>query len=77
MATEETIQSLIDYYTGLLIIQYNNKPKAMATISAISEEMIASGVMFDVRDGYSVDIAVGVQLDIIGKYVQSSLKFNV
>lgn len=59
----------IGYYSNLLIIQYNNLPKASATIAALAEALLASGVMFDVRDGFNVDTAVGVQLDIIGKYV--------
>jgi hypothetical protein len=69
MANATTVQQLIDYYVNLLIIQYHNKPKAQATIAAVVQELLASGVFFDVRDGFSVDTAVGVQLDIIGKYV--------
>lgn len=63
------IDDLIEYYTNLLIIQYNNRPKARATISAIADEILASAIYFDVRDGYDVETAVGIQLDVIGKYV--------
>lgn len=63
------ISDLLEYYENLLIIQYNNKEKARATIGLLIEELLASGILFDIRDGYSVDTAVGVQLDVIGKYV--------
>lgn len=63
------IKEIVDYYINLLIIQYNNRPKARATIEALIESGIANGVVFDVRDGFNLDTAVGVQLDIIGKYV--------
>lgn len=67
MATD--IQALIDYYTNLLIIQYNQKTKARAMIAAFAKQLLANGVFFDVRDGYNIDTAVGKQLDVIGKYV--------
>lgn len=63
------VQSIIDYYVNLLIIQYHNKPKARATIEALVKEAVASGIFLDIRDAYSVETAVGVQLDVIGQYV--------
>lgn len=68
MASSALITSLIEYYVNLLIIQYHNKPKAQATIAALISELIASGIFFDIRDGYDVETAVGVQLDVVGKY---------
>ena len=62
------VSDLIDYYTNLLIIQYNGQPKAAATIALIAEVFLASGVMLDVQNGYDLDNAVGVQLDVLGKY---------
>lgn len=69
MATQSDLDSIINYYVNLLIIQYHNKTNAQATITALMEQVVANGVYFDVIDGYNVDTAVGVQLDIIGKYV--------
>lgn len=63
------IPMLIAYYTNLLIIQYNNKPKARATVGAIAEQALAGGVYTDVRDAFDIETAVGKQLDVIGKYV--------
>lgn len=63
------IDNIVDYYASLLIIQYHNKPKAKAMVELFVREMLAAGIIFDVRDGYDVETAVGTQLDIIGKYV--------
>lgn len=63
------ITTLVEYYRNLLIIQYHDKPKAMATIEALAQEMMASGIMLDVLNGFDIETAVGAQLDIIGKYV--------
>lgn len=74
MASQSTIDELVEYYVNLLIIQYNQKPKARATIAMLAEMMLMSCVFFDVQNGYNIDAdlgptAVGAQLDIIGKYV--------
>lgn len=63
------LKSIIQYYAELLIIQYNNKPRAAQTIALLAEVLQANGITFDIQDGYAVDTAVGVQLDVIGKYV--------
>lgn len=63
------MSDLTEYYKNLLIIQYNNKEKAKATIELLVDELWASDIYQSVRDGYNIDTAVGLQLDIIGKYV--------
>lgn len=63
------VTALTEYYQNLLIIQYNNRDKAKATIGLLVDELLATGIYQDVRDAYSIDTAVGKQLDIIGKYV--------
>lgn len=62
------MDELIEYYVNLLIIQYHNKPKARATIEALIYALVASNVYFEVRDAYDIETAVGVQLDVLGKY---------
>lgn len=62
------ITDLINYYANLLIIQYNDQPKAQATIALLAKEILMNGVMLDVQNGYNIDTAVGVQLDVLGKY---------
>lgn len=61
-------EELIEYYIELLIIQYKNKPNARGTISAYITALMIYQIAIDVRDGYDIDTAVGVQLDILGKY---------
>lgn len=63
------LQQIIDYYVDLIILQYNGKPKAKATIELIAQQLLCDGVMFDVRDGFDVETAVGKQLDMLGKIV--------
>jgi Protein of unknown function (DUF2612) len=75
------ITDLIDYYANLLIIQYNDLPNASATISLLAETVLANGVAFDVQNAYNIDpdlgdTAVGVQLDVMGKYAGVSRYFS-
>lgn len=58
-----------DYYADLLILQYKTQPKARATISALTDKVIADGLLMDVINGFNLDTAVGKQLDILGKYI--------
>ncbi len=68
MASVITVQNLIDYYVNLLIIQYNDKPNARSTIAAFAEVLEANGILLDIQNAYNIETAVGVQLDVIGKY---------
>ena len=63
-----TTQEIIDYYTNLLIIQYNNKPKAIAHIDTLVSPVVMDQLPVDVQDAFNIDNAVGVQLDTLGKY---------
>jgi hypothetical protein len=64
-----TTQELIEYYASLLIIQYRNKPKAVATIETVAKLALIDQLPLSVQNAYSIGSAVGVQLDILGKYV--------
>ncbi len=63
------VTDIIEFYKNLLIIQYHDQPKAQATIQLLIDELWASGILLDVRNGYDLDTATGVQLDVIGKYI--------
>lgn len=63
------IEDIINYYVNLLIIQYNQLPNARATIAIFIQQLLANGVLFDIRDGYNLETAVGVQLDVLAKYI--------
>lgn len=72
-----TTQQLIDYYANLLILQYRGKPKAYATIQAFVKMFIMDQIPTQVQDAFNLDSAVGVQLDVLGKYAGVSRKgFN-
>lgn len=63
-------QDFIDEYLGLLIIQYSDKPKAVAEITLKASEY---SKIFDFYksffNAFDLDLAVGDQLTIIGKIV--------
>lgn len=63
------LEQIVQYYTNLLIIQYNNQPNARATIEALVRLLIAENLALQIKDAFDVDSAVGAQLDTIGKYV--------
>lgn len=63
------ITDLLKYYSDLLILQYHDKPKAIATIQLFVKQVIADGLFMEILNSYDLDIAVGVQLDRIGKLV--------
>lgn len=74
-----------DYLAGLLIIQYAQKPKAVATIKAIAKMFPADLILKIINykkkntrfgeqwaDAFDVDVAEGVMLDVLGKYIGAS-----
>ena len=56
------------YLASLLIIQYNQKPKAAATIEALAK-MFPDELILQVRDAFDLDTATGKALDTLAKYV--------
>lgn len=64
-----TIEQLQNYYVNLLIIQYINKPRAREHIEVLARAAIMDLLPLEVRDGFDIDTAVGVQLDVIGQYI--------
>ena len=58
-----------EYYSNLLILQYRGKPKAKATVEATIDAMISGQIFSQIENGFDPNTAVGVMLDIIGKYV--------
>lgn len=64
-----TPAEIAEYYQGLLIMQYSQLPKAVATINLLATELIADNVYQQVMDGFDIETAVGAQLDILATYV--------
>lgn len=64
-----TLSDILEYYANLLIIQYRSKEKAIATVKLVVKSLIADNLAIDTRNAYDLETAVGVQLDVIGKWV--------
>ena len=56
------IDEVIEYYKNLLIIQYNNKEKARATIGLLVNTLLQDDIYSQVQDAFSLETAVGKQL---------------
>lgn len=67
---------IVEYYSNLLIFQYSNKPKAVATIKATVTPIIMDQLPLTVQDAFDLDTAIGYQLDTIAKYVGVSRSGN-
>lgn len=63
------LENVIEYYENLLIIQYNNKEKARATVALNVRTLLSDNIVCEVQDGFNLATAVGEQLDILGKYI--------
>lgn len=63
-----TTEELIAYYSDLLIMQYNNKPKAIATVQSYVGELVADQIIQQVSDGFDLETAIGEQLTMLGTY---------
>jgi len=66
-----TDAELVDYYVNLLILQYQNKPNAKATVSLFVTEAICNQIIYQVLNAFDIDTAVNNQLTILGKYVNA------
>ncbi len=72
MDYNKALKELQDYYANLLIIQYHNKPKAIALIKNLVKYLYADMILFKIRDGFNIvnqPYAIGKQLDCIGEWV--------
>lgn len=63
-----TFNSLTEYYINLLIMQYFNKVRARQTVGTLVQELVASEIIAQVRDGFNLETAVGNQLDFLALY---------
>lgn len=70
MTTQEKIQEFKDYYKKLLISQFNNKEKALATINLLSEQFVVDGLIFDLINPAIVGGTFYTWvLDLINQYI--------
>lgn len=66
----------IDYYAGLLAIQWRTLPRATATMQILAKQAIADLFTAELQDAFDLNTAVGAQLDILGKYIGVSRNSN-
>lgn len=69
-----TYEEQLTYYSNLLVGQYRGKPRAAATVQALADQVMAGNIRQQIRDAFNIDpelgpVAVGKQLDVIGKIV--------
>lgn len=72
----EIQNTLLDYYSNLLIVQYNGKPKATAFIKLLTNMILANMIIMQIRDGFDWKTAIGKQLDVIGAWVGVTRNYN-
>lgn len=71
-------ENLTEYYSNLLIIQYSNKTNAVESIKVFVGGAMVFDLINDLRQAFDVETAIGVQLDILAKYVGAArLVFGV
>ena len=70
------LADLRNYYKNLLIVQYNQLPKAAATIALMADFLLANMIFLQIRDSFDWRTATGKQLDIIGKWVGCTRFYN-
>ena len=66
---EVLMQDQIQYYLDLLILQYRNKPKAIAHVGAIVKQALIDLMPSILQNAFSIESAEGPQLDQVGKYI--------
>lgn len=69
MSTQANIETLADYYAGLLAYQYRGLPRARKTIRLFAKQLMADLLFHKILDAFNLETASGEALDIIAKYV--------
>lgn len=64
-----TTEEIVEYYADLLIIQYRSKEKAREMIKIGVRPYIMNQLPTAIENAFSIEDAIGKQLDILGKYV--------
>lgn len=66
----KTKNQLIEAYQNLLEVQYYDKKNARKHIKVLCDSLLANMILFRIQEEcLNLDLAVGVQLDVIGKWI--------
>ena len=71
------MNDILKYYTDLLIIQYQALPKTRSFLEAVLKRVLIFDVLFQIRDGFDIETAVGKQQDILGQYIGVSRTYEI
>lgn len=63
-----TTSDLIDYYVGLLILQYASLNNALGTVRSYITALVQDQIIVKVRDAFDVTTAIGVQLNMLAQF---------
>ena len=63
------IKDQCDYYAGLLLSEYKLLPRAKATIEIYVKQALGDMLASQLDPAFTLETAVGPQLDILGKYI--------
>lgn len=64
-----TLEQILNYYADKLIAQYRDMPNARATVEIFGKQVLADNIAEALGLAFSIETAVGAQLDILGKYI--------
>lgn len=64
-----SLVEILSYYSDRLIAQYRDQPNARATIEIYGKQITADDLASTLELAFSIDTAVGAQLDVLGKYI--------
>lgn len=71
-----SLESIKEWACNLIIMQYRNSLKNREFIKLLVELIFANNILLRIRDGFNIDSAVGIQLDIIGAWVGIDRFYN-
>ena len=72
-----TINELTSYYSGLLAYQYRGLPNADRQMQLYARQFLADGFARQLLPCFDLDLAVGKQLDTLGKYIGVSRNIGI
>jgi hypothetical protein len=63
------LHEILEYYSGLLIVQYRGKEKAINTTRVFANQSVCDGIMEAEKICFDLDTALGAQLTVLGKII--------
>jgi hypothetical protein len=64
-----TLAEKVAVYVDKLVLQYRLQLRARATVAIFAKQLLADDLASQIQAAFTIDTAVGEQLDVLGKYV--------